>query len=79
LIAAQDHPKMYDLYQQNMLEFERAGGSANVMFNYVGRRDQWGSWGHLQYQDESLNSARKFKAILDYPGSNKRLELTTFD
>ncbi len=79
LIAAQDHPKMYDLYQQNMLEFERAGGSANVMFNYVGRRDQWGSWGHLQYQDESLNSAQKFKAMLDYPGSNKRLELTTFD
>ena len=79
LIAAQDHPKMYDLYQQNMFEFERAGGSANVMFNYVGRRDQWGSWGHLQYQDEPVSSAPKFKAMLDYPGSQKRLELTTFD
>ena len=79
LIATQDHSKMYDLYQQNMLEFERAGGSANVMFNYVGRRDQWGSWGHLEYQDQSLNSAQKFKAMLDYPGSQKRLELTTFD
>ena len=79
LIAAQDHPKMYDLYQQNMFEFERAGGSANVMFNYVGRRDQWGSWGHLRYQDEPTRSAQKFKAMLDYPGSLKRLELTTFD
>ena len=79
LIAAQDHPKMYDLYQQNMFEFERAGGSANVMFNYVGRRDQWGSWGHLQYQDEPTSSAQKFQAMLDYPGSQKRLELTTFD
>ncbi len=79
LIAAQDHPKMYDLYQQNMLEFERAGGSANVMFNYVGRRDQWGSWGHLQYQDQPTEDSLKFKAMLDYPGSQKRLELTTFD
>jgi hypothetical protein len=79
LIAAQDHPKMYDLYQQNMLEFEKAGGSANVMFNYVGRRDQWGSWGHLQYQDESIDNARKFKAMLDYPDSQKRLELINFD
>jgi hypothetical protein len=79
LIAAQDHPKMYDLYQQNMLEFERAGGSANVMFNYVGRRDQWGSWGHLQYQDEPTSNSLKFKAMLDYPSSQKRLELTTFD
>jgi hypothetical protein len=79
LIAAQDNPKMYDLYMQNMLEFERAGGSANVMFNYVGRRDQWGSWGHLQYQDQPVSEAPKFKAILDYPGSQKRLELTTFD
>ncbi len=79
LLAAQDHPKMYDLYQQNMLEFERAGGSVNNMFNYVGRRDQWGSWGHLQYQDEPISNAQKFKAILDYPGSQKRLELTTFD
>ena len=70
---------MYDLYQQNMFEFERAGGSANVMFNYVGRRDQWGSWGHLQYQDEPTSSAQKFQAMLDYPGSQKRLELTTFD
>lgn len=79
LIAAQDHPAMYDLYQQNMMEFERAGGTANVMFNYVGRRDQWGSWGHLQYQDEPTSNSLKFRAMLDYPGSQKRLELTTFD
>ena len=70
---------MYDLYLQNMFEFERAGGSANVMFNYVGRRDQWGSWGHLQYQDQSINEAQKFKAILDYPNSQKRLELVNYD
>ncbi len=79
LIGAQNHPKMYDLYLQNMFEFEKAGGSANVMFNYVGRRDQWGSWGHLLYQDQPTNSSVKFKAMLDYPGSQKRLELTTFD
>ncbi len=79
LIAAQSHPKMYDLYQQNMLEFERAGGSANVMFNYVGAQSQWGSWGHLIYQDSPISSSQKFKAMLDYPGSQKRLELTTFD
>ncbi|GAB4194396.1 MAG: hypothetical protein Kow00105_08630 [Phycisphaeraceae bacterium] len=79
LIAAQDHPKMYDLYLQNMLEFERAGGSANVLFNYVGRRDQWGSWGHLRYQDQPTEESLKFKAVLDYPKSQTRLQLTTFD
>jgi len=79
LIAAQDHPKMYDLYIQNMFEFEKAGGSANVMFNYVGGRNQWGSWGHLRYQDQPTDQSLKFKAMLDYPGSQKRLELSTFD
>ena len=76
LIAAQDDPRMYDLYQQNMFEFERAGGTDRL---HVGRRDQWGSWGHLRYQDEPLSQALKFRAMLDYPGSQKRLELTTFD
>jgi hypothetical protein len=35
-----------------------------VAFNYVGRQDVYGSWGHLRWQDEPLDDAPKFRALL---------------
>lgn len=35
-----------------------------VAFNYVGRQDVYGSWGHLRWQEEPLDEAPKFRALL---------------
>ena len=61
----QTHPMMYDLYKKLLNGCAAAGVDVVVAFNYVGKQDKWGSWGHLRYQDESLQSAPKFRALLD--------------
>ena len=66
LIDAQSHPLMFDLYLKNIAEFESAGGSLDVLFNYVGSRSKWGSWGHLLWQDIPLDDpgAQKYRAAI---------------
>lgn len=60
---AQVHPQMHEVYRQ-LLEILRAEGfDAALAFNYVGRQDAFGSWGHLRYQDEPLADAPKFRAV----------------
>ncbi len=66
LIAAQSNPRMYDLYLMNMRAFEQAGGDLFVAFNDVGAPGRYGSWGHLEYQNQPTNDAPKYKALIDY-------------
>ncbi len=61
----QTHPMMYDLYKQLLRGCVAEGIDMFVAFNYVGRQDKWGSWGHLRFQNESLDSAPKFRALVD--------------
>jgi len=67
LINAQDHPRIYGLYLLNMRLFENAGGDLIVAYNDVSRPGRHGSWGHLAYQEQRLEEAPKFRALLDYP------------
>ncbi len=67
IIQAQSHRRMYGLYLLNMRYFEAAGGDLYVAFNDVGKPGKFGSWGHLEYQDQPTNQAMKYKALLDYP------------
>jgi hypothetical protein len=63
--ACQTHPKMYDVYRK-LLDACRTSGMDLVMaFSNITAQSKWGSWGHLQYQDEPLEKAPKFKALLD--------------
>ena len=62
---AQQLPEMYQAYLQNIQTFKDAGGSLYMAFNFVQPSTNFGSWGHLQYQNQPLNDAPKFRAILD--------------
>ncbi|MEZ6190317.1 MAG: hypothetical protein R3C45_03400 [Phycisphaerales bacterium] len=62
----QNHPKMYDAYLANMREWENAGGSLFTAFNFVEKPDQWGAWGQMDFMDQAINKAPKYKALLDY-------------
>jgi hypothetical protein len=57
---------MYDLYQQHLRHWTAAGGGLYVAFSNVARPSKWGSWGTLEYQDQPLEEAHKFRAITDY-------------
>lgn len=76
---AQRDPRMYDLYQEAMYQWEKAGGKSWVSFNHCEEIGKWGAWGHLEYQDQPLSSAHKYRAMLDYVKSTKRLEFTSVD
>ncbi len=62
----QTHPLMTEAYRKMLEGFHNAGGSLFVAFAYVGRQGRYGSWGHLQYQDEPLENAPKYRALLEY-------------
>ena len=62
----QKHPKMYQAYLANMREWENAGGSLFTAFNFVEKPDKWGAWGQLEFMDQSLSRAPKYRALLDY-------------
>ncbi|PCJ18302.1 MAG: hypothetical protein COA96_16925 [SAR86 cluster bacterium] len=70
-MEANRDPRMYDLYQQNMVEFEAAGGELIVGFNDVGSQSKSGSWGHLLYEDQPLSEAHKQRAIEEYERGRK--------
>ena len=57
---------MYDAYMANMQAFDQAGGSLFMAYNYVRKQDQYGSWGHLQYQNQDPNTSPKYRALLDF-------------
>lgn len=59
--------RMYDAMIENMKVLEEAGGQMYNAFLFVGPNNHFGFWGHLEYQDQALSDAPKFKALLDYP------------
>lgn len=66
----QRDPRMGALYAE-MLELwrEAAGeGSVFVAFSDVRRIDRHGAWGHLEYQDQPVDRAPKYKALLEHAG-----------
>jgi Dockerin type I domain len=59
-------PDMYDAYTANLSAFDQAGGSLFMAYNYVGKQGPFGSWGHLQFQNETETVAPKYRALLDF-------------
>jgi hypothetical protein len=66
LLDAQYLPGMFSAYLMNLDAFEQAGGDLLIPFNYVDRPGNHGSWGHLEHQDDSVDSSEKFRALLYY-------------
>lgn len=67
-LDVQEDPGMYDAYTANLQAFDQAGGSLFMGFNYVRNQDQYGSWGHLIFQNQDISGtgAPKYRALIDY-------------
>jgi hypothetical protein len=62
-------PQLYDIYSEYLNQWHNLGGGLFVNFTYVDGFSQWGSWGVLEYQDQSLETAPKYRALIDYIGN----------
>jgi hypothetical protein len=66
-LAAQRDPRMYDLYTALLETYlDELGADGFVNFSSVGSITQFGAWGALEYQDQLLADAPKYRALVDY-------------
>ena len=68
-LAANRAPQLYDIYTEYLNLWHNLGGGLFVNFSYVDGFSQWGSWGVLEYQDQNLETAHKYRALIDYIGN----------
>lgn len=66
LIEANRHPAMYDRYLEYLDMLEEEGVSHFANFSYVAEPSRWGSWGVLEYQDQPIDEAHKYRALVDW-------------
>lgn len=65
-IAANRSPRMADLYGKHLRNWFAAGGGLYVVFSNVAKASKWGSWGVLEYQDQPVETAHKYRAVVDF-------------
>ena len=65
LVAANEHPRMYDLYRQSLDVWFDNGGELFVAFSFIRWGDKHGSWGVLRYQDPPIEDAPKYRALVE--------------
>jgi hypothetical protein len=65
-MAANRSPRMYDLYVKHLANWSESGGGLYMAYNDVGRPTKWGSWGLLEFQDQPVADAPKYRAVLSF-------------
>jgi hypothetical protein len=70
LIAANRDPRMYDRYVEYLDMLQEEGVSLFSNFSFVDTPSKWGSWGVLEYQDQPIEEAHKFRALEDWIAGN---------
>jgi hypothetical protein len=63
--AANRHPRMGEITRRHYQNWFAAGGGVYVAFVYAEAPSKVGSWGVLEFQDQPIADAPKYKAILD--------------
>jgi putative intracellular protease/amidase len=64
-------PRMYDVYRQYLDAVEGTGVDMYMHFNFIGRpiASQYGDFAAIHRMDEPLETAHKYRALLDYVDS----------
>lgn len=58
------HPEMYNVYTQLLSDWQKAGGGLFMHFVDIGKPSQQGSWGALEYLEQS--GSPKYNALIDF-------------
>jgi hypothetical protein len=64
-------PGMADVYAHLLDNWHKMGGRTPVAFVYVSPWSKYGQWGHLEYQDQPLDEAPKFKGLVQWVGRQR--------
>lgn len=67
--AANRHPKMRELYLEDLNNWKEAGGGLFCLYSSVGRYSKWGSWGLLESSDQDAKTAPKLRAVREFMGA----------
>ena len=66
MIAANRHPCIYDMFAKLFTVWaQETDADLFTVYNSAKTPDNFGSWGILEHQDQPLETAFKFKAVLD--------------
>jgi hypothetical protein len=65
---ANRHPRMRELYLEDLKNWQEIGGSTFCVFSSMGLYTKWGSWGVLEHRDQNPDDSPKWKAIRDFMG-----------
>jgi len=60
------HPRMAALYEQYLHQWQEAGGGLFCHFVDVSPYTRFGSWGALEYQNQPLETAHKYRALVNF-------------
>jgi hypothetical protein len=66
-VNALERGLLYDTY---LAGWRDAGGQMFANFSYVSGWSMWGSWGVLEYQDQPIDEAPKYEALMDFIDAN---------
>lgn len=63
---ANRHPRMKDLYLEDLKAWKEAGGDTYCVFSSVSRYTKWGSWGVMEFSDQKEADAPKMTALREW-------------
>ncbi len=66
LVSANRDSRMYDRYIEYLNMLKTNGVDMCSNFSFVGSPSKWGSWGVLEYQDQLIDQAPKYRALLNW-------------
>jgi hypothetical protein len=66
LIASNRDQRMYDRYIEYLNMLDANGVEMYGNFSFVGSPSKWGSWGVLEYQDQPIEQAPKYRALVNW-------------
>ena len=66
LTAANRSERMGAIYEDYYRAWEEIGGGTLCHFSSVGAWSKWGSWGLIEYADETEKDSPKYRVTLDY-------------
>ncbi|HJZ94030.1 MAG TPA: hypothetical protein VKE40_24355 [Gemmataceae bacterium] len=67
---ANRHPRMKELYLEDMKNWQEIGGSTYCVFSSVGKYTKWGSWGLLEHSLQETSP--KYEAVKEFMASGKK-------
>jgi len=70
LIAANRDPRMHTRYIEYLDMLQANGVETFANFSSCAAPSKWGSWGVMEYSDQPLAEAHKYRALLDWMDAN---------